>query len=187
MPPFAYFQNAAAAAASSRPGVTKFPEQPVLAMASKKNTPPIVIRSSNTHGRGAFATRQIRKGTRIIEYLGTRTSWDEASERPGSDPGDPNYTLIFGLSDGSVIDGSVGGNDARWINHSCEPNCEAIEYDDLRVFIHARRTIHAGEELTYDYHLTLDETISEDTRKGFGCFCGTRVCRGTMLLESPAE
>ncbi len=153
-------------------------------MARKKTDPLIVIRSSSTHGRGAFAARQIRKGTCIIEYLGTRTSWDEASERAGDDAGDPNHTLIFGVSDGSVIDASVGGNDARWINHSCLPNCEAIEYDDLRVFIHATRTIRVGEELTYDYHLTLDEEITPRKRKGFGCFCGTRDCRGTMLLQS---
>ena len=60
---------------------------------------------------------------------------------PLSDPNDPYHTLLFELSDGMVIDAGLRGNAARWINHGCQPNCEAIEYDDGRVFIHARRTI----------------------------------------------
>ena len=143
-----------------------------------------VTRSSGIHGKGVFATEAIRKGTRIIEYRGVRSSMEEACERPPSDPANPQHTFIFELDDGTVIDAGIKGNAARWINHSCEPNCEAIEHEEGRMFIHALRSIRAGEELTYDYQLTWDGHISARTRKAHGCGCGTEKCRGTMLQES---
>jgi SET domain-containing protein len=145
------------------------------------------LRSSASHGRGAFATRTIRKGARIIEYRGVRSSWDVASERPLSDPDNPYHTLLFELSDGTVIDAGLRGNAARWINHGCQPNCEAIEYDDGRVFIHARRTIRAGEELTYDYRLSFVGPITRKVREAMTCRCGAKRCRGTLLLKAPAK
>jgi SET domain-containing protein len=147
---------------------------------------PYTVHSSPAHGRGAFATRTIRKGARIIEYRGARSSWDVASERPLSDPADPYHTLLFELSDGTVIDAGVRGNAARWINHGCEPNCEARETDNGRVFIHARRTIRAGEELTYDYRLSFVGPISKRAREAMRCRCGARRCRGTLLLKPRA-
>jgi uncharacterized protein len=155
-------------------------------MPAKRAGRPYTIRSSSTHGRGAFATRTIRKGARIVEYRGARSSWEVASERPPSDPSDPYHTLLFELSDGSVIDAGVRGNAARWINHGCEPNCEAIEYDDGRMFIHARRTIRAGEELTYDYRLSFVGPISRRAREAMRCRCGAKRCRGTLLLNPPS-
>ena len=139
------------------------------------------IRKSATHGRGAFATRTIRKGAKIIEYRGKRSSYDEACEKPDSDPADPFHTLLFEVSDGSVIDAGIRGSAAKWINHSCAPNCEPIEHDDFRIFIHAKRTIHAGEELTYDYRLVYHGRLSKRARNGMACRCGARNCRGTML------
>ena len=156
-------------------------------MASGRARRPYTVRSSPTHGRGAFATRTIRKRIRIVEYRGARSSWDVACERPPSDPSDPYHTLLFELSDGRVIDAGVRGNAARWINHGCEPNCEAIEYDDGRVFIHARRTIRAGEELTYDYRLSFVGPISRQAREALRCHCGAKRCRGTLLLKPPAR
>jgi uncharacterized protein len=156
-------------------------------MPARRAKRPYTVRSSVTHGRGAFATRTIRKGARIIEYRGARSSWDAASERPLSDPADPYHTLLFELSDGSVIDAGLRGNAARWINHGCEPNCEAIEYDNGRVFIHARRTIRAGEELTYDYRLGFVGPISRRAHKALRCRCGAKRCRGTLLLKPPAK
>jgi uncharacterized protein len=140
------------------------------------------VRKSDTHGRGAFAARSIRKGARIIEYVGARSSWDVASLRPLSDPDDPYHTFLFELDDGTVIDAGIRGNAARWINHSCDPNCEPIEYEGGRVFIHAKRAISAGEELNYDYRLTLPGKISKRALKALACRCGARRCRGTMLL-----
>lgn len=140
-----------------------------------------VIRFSSTHGRGAFASRTIRKGARILEYQGKRSSWKKALKRPPSDPNDPNHTFFFELSNGKVIDAGVDGNAARWINHSCDPNCEAVEDEDGRVFIYAMRTIQPGEELNYDYQLSVDGRITKKVRKEYACYCGAKECRGTML------
>src|SRR5215471_8509738 len=114
------------------------------------------VRHSAIHGRGVFAARKIRKGTCILEYKGRRSSWDEAMERPDSDPADSAHTVLFELDDGRVIDARVRGNAARWINHSCDPNCESYEDEEGRVFIEALRTIQPGEELSYDYQLGID-------------------------------
>ena len=149
-------------------------------MAVKKSRPAFVIRMSETHGRGAFATRMIRKGTRIIEYQGKRSSWKKASRRPPSDPNDPYHTFIFSLDSGKVIDASIDGNSARWINHSCDPNCEAFE-EDGQVFIYAKRTIRKGDELNYDYNLDVDGRVGKKLRKAYACHCGAEDCRGTML------
>ena len=145
----------------------------------RRRTPapaPIEVRVSGVHGQGAFATQRIPKGRRIIEYLGERMPWDAASE----DPDDP-HTFLFGLSDSNlVINAAIGGNDARWINHSCDPNCEAIE-EKGRIFIYALRDLQPGEELFYDYALQIDEPRSPETEKQFQCVCGAKSCRGTLL------
>lgn len=150
-------------------------------MPGRKSTLPYVIRPSPRHGRGAFATRTIRKGARIVEYRGARMAHEVADQRPASDPTDAYHTLLFELSDGTVIDASVGGNSARWINHGCDPNCEAIEYDDGRIFIHAKRTIRAGEELLYNYRLGYDGRMTQRAKRAFACRCGAPRCRRTML------
>lgn len=150
-------------------------------MAVSKTRRPFVIRFSPTHGRGAFATRMIRKGTRLVEYQGKRSSWKKARRRPPSDPNDPYHTFIFALDNGKVIDASIDGNVARWINHSCDPNCEAFEEEDGRVFIYAKRTIRKGDELNYDYQLQVDGKVGKKLRKAYACHCGAENCRGTML------
>jgi SET domain-containing protein len=139
------------------------------------------VRRSAIHGRGVFATDVIRRGERIIEYKGQRATWDEAMERPDSDPDDPAHTFLFELDDGRVIDARVRGNAARWINHSCAPNCVPIEDDDARVYIEAKRTIRAGEELSYDYQLSVAGRVTEKMKRGYACRCGAPRCRGTML------
>ena len=159
-------------------------EEALINKARRK--PPWTVRRSPTHGRGAFATRAIRKGERIIEYRGTRSSWSTACRRPWSDPSDPYHTLLFGLTDGTVIDAGLDGNAARWFNHGCDPNCETIEYDDGKVFIHARRRIRRGEELRYDYRLSFPGRISRRARQGLACRCGAARCRGTLLLTAKA-
>src|SRR3954451_1808295 len=128
-----------------------------------------VVRSSPIHGRGVFATRTIRKGSKVIEYRGDRTTWDVALERPPSDPDNPTHTFFFETSNGVIIDANVRGNAARWINHSCDANCQSFEYDDGRVFIEARRTIRTGEEITYDYRLSVDGYLSKRTLAGYLC------------------
>ena len=149
-----------------------------------KPAPAYVVRNSSIHGRGVFASRTIRKGAKVIGYRGDRTTWDVAIERPASDPDNPHHTFFFETSEGTVIDANVRGNAARWINHSCDANCESFEYDDGRVFIEARRTIRAGEEITYDYRLSLDGRLSKRTLAAYVCHCGTPACRGSLLVAA---
>jgi uncharacterized protein len=141
------------------------------------------VRESPIHGRGVFASRQVRKGTTILEYKGQRISWREANARPDSNPRNPSHTFLFELDDGMVIDPSVAGNAARWINHSCDPNCESYEDDKGRIFIEARRTIRRGEELTYDYNLSVDGRLSKVERARFACRCLAATCRGSLLRK----
>ena len=150
---------------------------------SRAATParPYAVRSSGIHGRGVFATRTIRKGADIVEYRGQRITMKEADRRPDSDPDNPYHTFLFELDDGRVIDAAVRGNSARWINHSCAPNCEPYEDDEGRVFIAAKRTIRKGEELAYDYKLNVDGRITKAMREAYACRCGAPRCRGTML------
>src|SRR5438874_1789490 len=90
------------------------------------------------------------------------------------------HTFNFGLESGEVINPEIGGNEARWINHCCDPNCEAIEEDD-RIFIYALRDIEPGQELFYDYAMEIDEPITKKLENEFKCHCGAARCRGTML------
>lgn len=149
---------------------------------SKSARTRFVVKQSKIHGRGVVAARAIKKGERIIEYKGDLIGWKEADRRPSADPDNPHHTFLFALSDGKhVIDGNSNGNAARWINHSCAPNCEAQESDDGRVFIHAVRNIRKGEELNYDYGLIIDERLTPTLKKQHACRCGAKDCRGTML------
>ena len=144
----------------------------------------LVVRDSPIHGRGVYAARPIRAGERIIEYTGELISWKEADRRPPSDPDDPNHTFLFSLDDGKrVIDANVGGNSARWINHSCDPNCETEETESGRVYIEALRDIRRGEELHYDYCLIIDGKITKKLKRKYRCLCGAPECRGTMLAK----
>jgi uncharacterized protein len=146
----------------------------------------IQVRKSGVHGKGVFALQPIARGERIIEYKGRIISWPEAEARHPHDPEQPNHTFFFSLDDGShVIDGNDRGNAARWINHSCQPNCVADEHSDGvgkgRVFIRAKRKLRAGEELFYDYGLVIDEPLTKKLKQEYACRCGSRQCRGTLL------
>jgi len=140
----------------------------------------IQVRRSGVHGKGVFALRPIAAGERIIEYVGEVLTWAAAQKRHPHDPSDPNHTFFFHIDDKHVIDAAVGGNAARWINHACEPNCEADE-DGGRIFIDALRDIAPGEELFYDYGLIVDERYTPSLKKQYECRCGSARCRRTML------
>ncbi|HWP02454.1 MAG TPA: SET domain-containing protein-lysine N-methyltransferase, partial [Gemmatimonadaceae bacterium] len=127
--------------------------------------------------------RPIPKGTRIIEYTGERISHAEADRRYPED-GEHPHVLLFIVDRRTVIDAGVGGNEARFINHSCDPNCEAV-IEKGRVFIEAIRDIARGEELTYDYHLTRDDADGPEIERLYPCNCGSQKCRGTMLRPPP--
>src|SRR6202165_5482433 len=114
--------------------------------------PLYVVRSSHIHGRGVFALRYIRKGTRILEYTGERIDNDEADRLYDERKRKPPPPFLFTLDKSTVLDGAAntGGGDASFINHSCDPNCEAV-ITGKKIFIHALRGIEPGEELAYDY------------------------------------
>ena len=140
----------------------------------------ITSRRSPVHGKGVFALLPVAAGERLIEYTGEVTSWRRAAARQRADDG---HTFVFGLSDGHVIDGSRGGNSARFINHACAPNCEAIETGQ-RVFIHALVDIQPGDELFIDYGLTVDGEITDELRAHYACRCGAPGCRQSMLAAA---
>ncbi|MES2179318.1 MAG: SET domain-containing protein-lysine N-methyltransferase [Gemmatimonadota bacterium] len=142
--------------------------------------PYVELRTSSIQGTGAFATRAIKKGTRIIEYLGQRISWRTADKRYDDDKMGRHHTFLFTVDDKVCIDGAVKGNAARFLNHSCDGNCEAIN-DRKRIFIDARRNIKAGEELLYDYQYERTDEHTEEDEKFYACRCGAKKCRGSIL------
>lgn len=141
----------------------------------------VQVRRSRVHGRGVFALRSVAAGETVLEYKGEVISWDEAQRRHPHDPTNPHHTFYFHLDSGDVIDGKVGGNSARWINHSCSPNCVTEEVDG-RIFIKAERDIAAGDELFYDYRLSVEGRYTKQLKQAFACWCGSPACRGTLLF-----
>ena len=143
------------------------------------------VRHSRIHGYGVFALRRIRKGTMVIEYLGDRVSHALANERyEHKDPKD-GHTFLFTVDAKTVIDAGVDGNEARFINHGCAPNCQTVN-TNKRIFIEALRTIQPGEELAYDYQIQRDDDDAADVDVVFACRCGAKSCRGSML-EAPKK
>ncbi len=148
-------------------------------MASKR---PFIIRSSPIAGKGAFATRRILKGERLIQYTGERISQDEADSRYPDIPGASHHTFLFTLDDDTVLDAAKGGNPSRFINHSCDPNCEAV-IEDEQIWIYALKNIADGTELVYDYRFILEERHSPAAKRRYPCRCGAKNCRGTILAK----
>ena len=138
----------------------------------------IAARRSGIHGRGVFAVSPVAAGSRLIEYKGVRMTEAE-SDAMGTES---THTFLFMMDSNEVIDGGRNGNTSRWINHSCMPNCEAVEEND-RVYIHAMEAIDEGEEITIDYNLYLDERYTPALKREYACACGARECRGTMLAS----
>ena len=152
---------------------------------ARRRKPLFEVRHSRIHGHGVFALRRIRKGTMIVEYLGDRVTHDQANERyEDKDPKD-GHTFLFTVDAKTVIDAGVGGNDARFINHGCDPNCQTVN-TNRRIFIEALRTVQPGEELAYDYSIQRDDDDPPDVDVIFACLCGAQKCRGSML-EAPKK
>ena len=144
------------------------------------------LRTSSIQGTGAFAKRNIKKGTRIIEYLGQRITWRTADKRYDDEKMGRHHTFLFTVDDKTVIDAAVKGNDARFINHSCDPNCEAIT-ERKRIFIEAKRSIPAGTELLYDYQYERSDDHTPEDEKFYKCRCGSPKCRGTILAPKKSD
>lgn len=149
--------------------------------------PRFARRQSSIHGYGVFATRDLPPAERLIEYRGRRVPAAEARLR-FNDTGASGHTFLFTLNAHYFIDGNDGGNLARWINHSCDPNCEAMTYVDIngdeardRVYIQSIRAIAAGEELSFDYAIEITGASDPTMGDAWACRCGSPQCRGTML------
>lgn len=146
----------------------------------------IILRRSPIHGNGVFAARDLPAEKELIEYQGKRLTHAQADRHYEGDS-DSGHTFLFTLNDEYVIDGNQDGNIARWINHSCEPNCEAVLLEDEKsrkldqVMIQSIRPIKKGEELTYDYGITLHERQTPRLKKIWACRCGAKQCTGTLL------
>jgi len=142
--------------------------------------PLIEVRASPLHGLGVFALHRIEAGTRVLEYLGERISHAEADRRYEGKGATDSHTFLFIADDTTVIDAGVDGNEARFVNHACDPNCESV-IERARVFIDAIRTIAPGEELTYDYQIRREPGDPPDIDAVFACHCRLPRCRGTMM------
>ena len=140
------------------------------------------VRHSPIQGFGGYATRAIEAGTRIIEYAGERLTPEAAEARYPDVAGERHHTYLFAIDDEVVVDAAVNGNAARFLNHSCAPNCDAV-IDDGRIWIDALHDIEVGEELVYDYAYLLPERHTPAAKKRFPCWCGAITCRGTILAK----
>ncbi|MCY1034077.1 SET domain-containing protein-lysine N-methyltransferase [Corallococcus sp. BB11-1] len=150
---------------------------------------PFELRQSPIQGLGAFATRRIRKGARIIEYIGERITQAQADTRYDDESMERHHTFLFNLDDDTVLDAGTLHNESRYINHSCEPNCQSL-IDKGHIHIYALRAIEPGEELTYDYAYERTPEMGDDAEGLYVCRCGTPSCRGTILApekKAPAR
>lgn len=138
------------------------------------------VRRSPIHGFGVFARREIPKGTRIIEYTGEKISNSEADRRYDDESMKQHHTFLFILNSRTCVDAAYEGNAARFINHSCDPNCEAV-IERGHIWIDAIRNIPAGAELFYDYMYEDDPEYTEEDLGFYACRCGAANCRGTIV------
>lgn len=156
----------------------------VKLQSSMKTTtsPYIVVKRSSIHSNGVFAKKDIPKGTKIIEYVGEKITKAESDKRADMILEDSKKckekgaVYIFQINKKYDIDGSVSWNTARFINHSCDPNCET-EDDDGHIWIMAIKNIKKGEELSYDYCYDLD------SYEDHPCRCGSKNCCGYIVVE----
>ncbi len=153
-----------------------------------KTAPLYEIRKSTIQGKGAFALRAIPAGKRITEYLGEIITAEESERRYDDAAMKRHHTFLFEIEGGMCIDaGPRGSGDAKYINHSCDPNCEAV-MEGSRIFIDAKKDIEKGTELVYDYKYNVQGPIDDETRAMYACHCGSRRCRGTILApRRPAK
>ncbi len=150
---------------------------------TKRSGARFVVRKSGIHGRGVFARKLIREDAVVVEYKGEIISERECERRSPEDMHGINHTFIFGIEHDHNIDGGAKGNSARWINHSCQPNCDTFE-ENKRIFIRAIRAIRPGEELTFDYAIEAGERLTRALKARWPCWCGSKRCRGTVLLPT---
>ena len=146
-----------------------------------KQHQPFEIRRSKIQGRGAFATENIRKGKKVIEYLGEPITHEEADRRyDDDDAAGRHHTFLFILNDDTVLDARTTRCDAKYLNHSCDPNCESVIEND-HIWIQSVKAIQPEQELAYDYQFEFEDDYEPDDIRYYACRCGTAKCRGTIL------
>src|SRR5258708_13468067 len=155
--------------------------------AAQRRKPPLFeVRHSRVHGYGVFARGRRRKGMNIVEYLGERVSHEVANARyEHKDPKD-GHTFLFTVDAKTVIDAGINGNEARFVNHGCDPNCQTVDIGK-RIFIEAIRSIEPGEELAYAYRIQRDADDPADVDVIFSFHCRPHPCRGSMLEARAAK
>lgn len=142
--------------------------------------PRLIVRHSGIQGKGVFAGQRIRPGRRVIEYTGEIIDSAEEDRRYDDAAMARHHTFLFKIDEEYCIDASKRGSIARYINHSCDPNCEAV-WDDRHIYIEAIRNIQPGGELTYDYAFEHEGRMTAELRERYVCRCGSKKCRGTIL------
>ena len=140
------------------------------------------VKHSRIHGHGVFATKDIKKNTKIIQYIGEKVSRSEGNKRSEErinkylNSSKTGSVYIFELNNRYDIDGSPLYNKARYINHSCDPNCE-VDIVDNKIWISSIKKIKKGEELSYDYGYSFDKNDYKD----HPCKCGNKDCIGFII------
>lgn len=140
----------------------------------------LVVKGSRIHGRGVFATGHVKRAVRLVEYMGQRERWSTFSDQKSA------YVWLMYTNNGFVIDPRINGNLARFINHSCKPNCKAVLIEK-RVFIETLRKIQADEEITLDYSVSLGRKPTRKDLLRFQCICDSSNCRGTLLDSATVQ
>ena len=138
------------------------------------------LRGSLIQGLGAFAKKDIPRGTRLVEYIGEKISYAESDKRYPDTRDERHHTFLFTLNSKWIIDAAFGGNESRFINHSCEPNCDAY-IERGHIWIESIKRIPAGTELAYDYQYEYLDEYTEEDLKFYACRCGSPKCRGTIV------
>ena len=140
------------------------------------------VKNSKIHGNGVFATKNIKKNTKIIQYIGKKVTRAEGNLRSEKrlkkflNSEEDGSVYIFELNSKFDIDGSYLYNKARYINHSCNPNCE-VDIKNNEIWISSIKNIKKGDELSYDYGFEFDEDDFMDHK----CKCGSKKCIGFVI------
>ncbi len=151
--------------------ISQFPSMPTT-----NPEPQVVAGPSGIAGTGLFATADFEPGDHVIEYVGERIGKEESDRRC-----EAQNPYIFNVDEQWDLDGNIPANPARFINHCCDPNCEAEQDDDGRIHIKARKALRKGEELTFNYGYDLVDW--ED----HVCECRAANCLGFMVADEHVD
>jgi hypothetical protein len=155
---------------------------------TRPRLPRLSTKTSTRHGMGVFALEPIKAHTAVVQYAGELITAAAAKKRYPAPKGatKPEHTFVLQFDEKRVVDANVGGNEGRYVNHSCDPNVDPIAVGN-EMWLFSVRDIAAGEELGYDYAIELDERHTPAAKARFPCSCGAENCRGTLLRAKSAK